>query len=101
MSYDKYKGKILSRVFKGASKDRKDFYKVALNRRADVAMKTTFKSNKLQIMNIEMTQKREVSDAKKLGWPKPKMSWIDLSTLKILKSVNRSKRAYARRKNKK
>ena len=97
MSYKKYKGKLLSRAFKGASKDRKDFYKVALNRRADVAMKTTFKKNKQQIMDIEMTQKREVSDAKKLGWSKPKMSFIDRSTLQILKSVNRSKRSYARR----
>jgi hypothetical protein len=97
MSYKKYKGKLLSRAFKGATQDQKDLYKSAMNRNVEFALKSTYKRNKNEIQQITMDRKATAKQFKENGWPKPKWSWFETARLKNLRSINRSKRAYARR----
>lgn len=97
MSYNKYKGKLLSRAFKGASKDTKNIYKADLNRAADAAMASTYKRNKLEIASVLQYRKNMTESNRKAGYKAPKWGWGESKRLQILRSVNRSKRAYARR----
>jgi hypothetical protein len=97
MTYNKYKSKLLSRVFKGSSKDRKDSSKSELNRAADAAMISTYKRNKLEIASIVQYRKNMTKSNIDAGYKAPKWSWVESKRLQILRSVNRSKRSYARR----
>jgi hypothetical protein len=97
MTYNKYKSKLLSRAFKGSSQDQKDLYKGAMNRNVEFAMKSTYKRNKNEILQITESRKSTSKQFKENGWPKPKWSWFETARLKNLRSVNRSKRSYARR----
>ena len=97
--YNAFKGKILSSVFKNASTHEKRFSNKALNNFTVRAMRSSHKSNKLQIRQIEYEHAQQ--NAQLASGEKPmQMFWITKARLKILKRVNASKRIFARRKSK-
>ena len=98
MSYNKYKGKLLARVFKGASKDRKDSSKTELNRAADVAMISTYKRNKLEIASIVQYRKSMTKSNIDAGYKAPKWSWVESKRLQIRRSQIQSEKFQRSRK---
>lgn len=97
MNYKEYKGKLLSRVNKNSSSEQKRLYNKELNYSADAAMASTYKRNNLEIASIVQFRKNATKSNVDAGYKAPKWNWVETQRLKILRSVNLSKRAYARR----